>query len=184
MDSAIYLLNNWSRYYSRLSLSWTFWRNKKVQAIGSSKWITANKKIGKWDMERMQVSCTPHFKGSNRYFDVSKKELSNKAWVIYRDGHFIWMELTKNTRVLTIYMGNPGNFGWKIKRFRGPFLESPVNFSGPKTNIQIKIKRIRARFPARKLLHFVSLTDSFIMLDTKLLKPRSLMEMETAYRAR
>ena len=126
MDSSIHLLNNWSRYYSRLSLSWTFWRNKKVQAIGSSKWITANKKIGKWYVERMQVSCTLHFKGSNRYFDVSKKELSNKAWVIYRDGHCIRTELskknnksvTKNTRVLTIYMGNPGNFGWKIKRFR------------------------------------------------------------------
>ena len=66
----------------------------------------------------------------------------------------------------------------------GPFLERPVNFSGPKSNIQIEIKRIRARVPARKLLHFVSLTDSFIMLDAKLLKPRSLMEMETAYRAR
>ena len=58
-------------------------------------------------------------------FDVSKKELSNKAWVIYRDGHCIRTELskknnksvTKNTRVLTIYMGNPGNFGWKIKWF-------------------------------------------------------------------
>ena len=67
---------------------------------------------------------------------------------------------------------------------RGPFLESPVNFSGPKSNIQIEIKRIRARVLASKLLHFVSLTDSFIMLDAKLLKPRSLMETETAYRAR
>ena len=70
------------------------------------------------------------------------------------------------------------------EKTRGPFLESPVNFSGPKSNIQIKIERIRARVPARKLLHFVSLTDSFIMLDAKLLKPRSLMETETAYRAR
>ena len=58
---------------------------------------------------------------------------------------------------------------------RGPFLESPVNFSGPKSNIQIEIKRIRARVLASKLLHFVSLTDSFIMLDAKLLKPRSLV---------
>ena len=63
----------------------------------------------------------------------------------------------------------------------GPFLESPVNFSGPKSNIQIEIKRIRARVPASKLLHFVLLTDSFIMLDAKLLKPRSLMATETAY---
>ena len=59
---------------------------------------------------------------------------------------------------------------------RGPFLGSPVNFSGPKSNIQIEIKS--------KLLHFISLTDSFIMLDAKLLKPRSLMETETAYRDR
>ena len=66
----------------------------------------------------------------------------------------------------------------------GPFLQSPDNFSGPKSNIQIEIKRIRARVLASKLLHFVSLTDSFIMLDAKLLKPRSLMETETAYRAR
>ena len=63
----------------------------------------------------------------------------------------------------------------------GPFLESPVNFSGPKSNIQIEIKRIRARVLASKLLYFVSLNDSFILLDAKLLKPRSLMETETAY---
>ena len=50
---------------------------------------------------------------------------------------------------------------------RGPFLESPGNFSGPKSNIhgQIEIKRIRARVLASKLLHFVSLTDIFITLD-------------------
>ena len=66
----------------------------------------------------------------------------------------------------------------------GPFLESPGNFLGPKSNIQIEIKRIRARLLASKLLHFVSLTDSFIMLDAKLLKPRSLMATETAHRAR
>ena len=71
-------------------------------------------------------------------------------------------------------------------RFRtwGPFLESTVNFTGPKSNIQIEIKWRRARVPPSKLLHFVSLTDSLIMLDAKLLKPRSLMETKTAYRAR
>ena len=37
---------------------------------------------------------------------------------------------------------------------------------------------------ASKPLHFVSLTDSFIVLDAKLLKFRSLMQTETAYRAR
>ena len=61
-------------------------------------------------------------------------------------------------------------------RTRGSFLESPGNFSGPKSNIQIEIQRIRARVLASKLLHFVSLTDSFIMLDAKLLKPRSLIK--------
>ena len=67
----------------------------------------------------------------------------------------------------------------------GPFLESPVNFSGPKSNIEIEIKRARTRVLASKLLHFVSLTNSFIMLDAKLLKPpRSLMQTETAYWAR
>ena len=40
------------------------------------------------------------------------------------------------------------------KRTRGPFLESPGNFSGPKSNIQIKIKRIRAPVLDSKLLHF------------------------------
>ena len=67
---------------------------------------------------------------------------------------------------------------------RGPFLKSSGNFSVPKSNIQIEIKRIRTRVLSSKLLHFVSLTDSFIMLDAKLLKPRSLMETETAYRPR
>ena len=57
---------------------------------------------------------------------------------------------------------------------RGPFLERPGNFPGPKSNIQVEIKRVRARVLAKKLLHFVSWTDSFIMLDAKLLKPRSL----------
>ena len=66
----------------------------------------------------------------------------------------------------------------------GPFLESPGDFSGPKSKIQIEIKRIRARFLARKRIHFVSLTDSFIMLDAKLLKPLSCMQTTTALRAR
>ena len=54
-------------------------------------------------------------------------------------------------------------------KFRGPFLESPGNFLGPKLNIQIKIQRIRVRILAGKLLQFISLTGSFITLDEKLL---------------
>ena len=60
-------------------------------------------------------------------------------------------------------------------RARGPFLESPAKFSGPKSNIQIEIQTKRAWVLASKLLHFVSLTDSFIMLNAKLLKPQSSM---------
>ena len=62
-----------------------------------------------------------------------------------------------------------------INRPGARFSKGPVTLWGPKSNIQIEIKRIRARVLARKLLHFVSLTDGFIMLDAKLLKPRSLM---------
>ena len=34
---------------------------------------------------------------------------------------------------------------WLELRACGPFLERPGNFSGPKSNIQIEIKRVRAR---------------------------------------
>ena len=57
----------------------------------------------------------------------------------------------------------------------GPFLGSPGNVSGPKSDFQIEIQRIRAWVLANKLLLFVSLTDSFIMLNAKLLKPLSCM---------
>ena len=57
----------------------------------------------------------------------------------------------------------------------GPFLESPGNFTGPKSNIQIEIKRIRGWVLASKILSFVSLTDSFVMLDAKLLKHLSCL---------
>ena len=71
-----------------------------------------------------------------------------------------------------------GHFAQKMKQqlvVSGPFLQNPDNFSGPKSNIQIEIKRIGAWVLASKILHFVSLTDSFIMLDAKLLKPLPCM---------
>ena len=40
---------------------------------------------------------------------------------------------------------------------RGPFLESPGNFSGPKPEFGIKARRV-ARVPAHKGVHFVPLT--------------------------
>ena len=58
---------------------------------------------------------------------------------------------------------------------RGLFLQSPDNFSGLKSNIQIERKRIKVRVLASKILHFVSLNGSFIMLEAKLLKLLSCM---------
>ena len=70
---------------------------------------------------------------------------------------------------------NPGLALIGVSGTWGPFLESPGNFSGPKSDFPIEIHRIRARVLANKLHHFVSLTDSFIMLNAKLLKPLSCM---------
>ena len=103
-----------------------------------------------------------------------------------RDHHTLWIDIAFRESVNKIpwhvllrppswsgFVALP--FDQEGLRARGPFLDSPVNFSGPKSNIQIQIKRIRARVLASKLLPFVSLTDIFIMLDAKLLKLRSLM---------
>ena len=43
-----------------------------------------------------------------------------------------------------------------------PVSRKSRNFSGPESNIQIEIKRIRARVLASKLLHFALLPDSVI----------------------
>lgn len=63
---------------------------------------------------------------------------------------------------------------------RGPFLETPGNLSGPKSSIHSEIKRISNK--ASKLLHFISVTDSFILLDANLLKPLSCMQTTTVLR--
>ena len=58
-----------------------------------------------------------------------------------------------------------GHLAQKMKQqlvVSGPFFQSPDNLSGPKSSIQIEIKGIRSRVLASKILHFVSLTDSFI----------------------
>lgn len=64
---------------------------------------------------------------------------------------------------------------------RGPFLETPGNLSGPKSSIHSEIKRISNK--ASKLLHFISVIDSFILLDANLLKPLSCMQTTTVLRA-
>ena len=59
---------------------------------------------------------------------------------------------------------------------KGPFLERTGNFSGPKANFLIKTFWIVAQFLAHKPLNFDSLTDSFIVLFSKLLKLWSSMQ--------
>ena len=66
-----------------------------------------------------------------------------------------------------------GHFAQKMKQqlvVNWSFLQSPNNFSGPKSNIQIEIERIGAWVLASKILHFVSLTDSFTMKTTTALR--------------
>ena len=63
------------------------------------------------------------------------------------------------------------------------FSKIPVTFRARNQIFKSKYKKIRARVLANKLLHFVSLTHSFIMLDAKLLKPLSCMKTTTALRA-
>ena len=62
---------------------------------------------------------------------------------------------------------------------RGRFSKVSITF---RVRNQIEIKRIKARVLASKILHFVSLTDSFIVLDAKLLKPLSCLWKTTALR--
>ena len=54
---------------------------------------------------------------------------------------------------------------------RGPFLETQVI-----CRARNQVFTVKAWVLASKLLHFVSLTDSFILLDANLLKPFSCMQ--------
>ena len=54
------------------------------------------------------------------------------------------------------------------KRTRGPFLKSPCDFPGPKSNIPVKMQRLKARVLTNKRTYFVLLTVSSIMLSGKL----------------
>ena len=72
---------------------------------------------------------------------------------------------------------------------RGPFLETPGNFSDPKENFKVKTCWIVAQSVAHKLVNFSLLTDSFIVLFSKLLKHTSIVnatdgEHNTAFRSR
>ena len=58
----------------------------------------------------------------------------------------------------------------------GAFLERPDIFSGSKTNFEIKTCWIVPQFPAQKPVNFASLSDSFIVPFSKLLKLWSWMQ--------
>ena len=60
----------------------------------------------------------------------------------------------------------------------GLFLESPGNFSDPKPKFEIKTRRVVAQVLAHKPMHFVSLTDSSIVLLSKLINLRPWMQTE------
>ena len=62
---------------------------------------------------------------------------------------------------------------------RGSFLDRPGNFSSSKTNFKIKTCWIEARFLAQKLVNFASLTYSFVVLFSNLLKLWSWMQTQT-----
>ena len=53
-------------------------------------------------------------------------------------------------------------------RDRGPFFESPGNFSGPRPEFGIKTRRAVARALAHKRVHFVSLTVTLLYYLQKL----------------
>ena len=86
---------------------------------------------------------------------------------------FIYFAITGVKKIVR-YIEDFLTKGFVITRFH-------CDFSGPKSNIQIRIKRIRARVLASKLLHFVSLTDGFILLDAKILKPLSCWKKQQLY---
>ena len=63
---------------------------------------------------------------------------------------------------------------------RGLFLDSPGNFTGPKSYFEIKVSRKVGRVLTTNESHFVSLANNFTVPFSKLLKLPSLTESKTA----
>ena len=79
--------------YSWIQITQTFL--KKVWVIGSMKQLTKNKKEIKWmDGERGRKYDAHFMLRAAREINILKRKLSNKAWLIYRDGHWIWIGVT------------------------------------------------------------------------------------------
>ena len=62
---------------------------------------------------------------------------------------------------------------------RGPFLESPGNLTGPKSNSQIKVSKVSCVLASNEV-HFVSLADNLTVQFSNLLKLSSGMKYKTA----
>ena len=80
---------------------------------------------------------------------------------MYLEHFCTWFVLSFSHRDKSKIKKKPSQFGCISRDFEswGPFLQGPDNFLGPKSNIQIEIKRIRAQILASKTLHFILLTD-------------------------
>ena len=65
--------------------------------IESSKQITRNKEISKW-MVKWSLMQTSLQGQQEIKIDILKEELSNKSWLIYWDGNWIWTGVTKEWR--------------------------------------------------------------------------------------
>ena len=61
----------------------------------------------------------------------------------------------------------------------GPFLQTPGNLTGPKSNSQIKVSRKVSCVLASNEVHFVSLADNFTVKFSNLLKLSSGMKYKT-----
>ena len=88
---------------------------------------------------------------------------------------------TRLIRSPRYFEGRSNALGFTLPLYASPVISKPRYFElffislGTSKWRGSTVSRIKARVLASKLLHFVSLTDSFIMLDAKLLKPLSCM---------
>ena len=111
-----------------------------------------------------------------KYFDYPDYEVCQEvAWL--RASILLSARSSRDATEVVTTEGRSGRT--QLQRYsqqvpRGPFLENPGNFSGPEIKYSTRHIRIRARILATKLLHFVSLADSSIIVDARLLKPGSL----------
>ena len=96
----------------------------------------------------------------------------NASWNFFRDRY--WGRAGQPlANSFPVSSNSPRNLCESQLGPRDLFLEKPGNFSGPKVNFKIKTFVIVAQFLAHKPVNFASLTDSFIVSLSELLKLES-----------